>query len=97
MKKVNIILLIISVIIIVLGILIALGTSNELLNLTGADVIDSVIGERYSAIIEIFGIFGAKIVKTMIIIFSIVIDILIWIVYGVVLLCMKIIKKIKEQ
>jgi len=89
MKKINIILLIISIIIIVLGIIIGLGTSNEILN--------SIPSENTSGFIEVFGTFGAKIIGTMIILCSIGIDLLIWIFYGIVLLSIKIIKKIRNK
>lgn len=101
MKNVKIILLIISVIIIVLGIIIGLGTSNEILNsisvennVNGAT---SGIGANYSDAIEIFGVFGAKLIGTMIIVCSIIVDLLIWLFYGLILLFIKIIKKVKKQ
>ena len=101
MKNVKIILLIISVIIIVLGIIIGLGTSNEILNsisvennVNGAT---SGIGANYSDVIEIFGVFGAKLIGTMIIVCSIIVDLLIWLFYGLILLFIKIIKKVKKQ
>ena len=101
MKKVNIILLIISIILIVLGIIIGIGASNELIesipvenNINGGT---AGIGANYSGIIEIFGVFGAKIIGTMIIISSIFIDLLIWLPYGIILLVIKIIKKIKNK
>lgn len=101
MKKVKIVLLIISIIIIVSGIIIGLGTSSEILNsisvennVNGAT---SGIGANYSGIIEIFGVFGAKLIGTMIIVCSIIVDLLIWLSYGLILLFIKIIKKIKKQ
>ncbi len=101
MKKVNIVLLIISIIIIVLGIIIGFGTSNEILNSisfeNNANGATSGIGADYSGIIQIFGVFGAKLIGTMIILCSIVIDLLIWLFYGLILLFIKIIKNIKKQ
>ena len=101
MKNVKIILLIISVIIIALGIIIGLGTSNEILNsisvennVNGAT---SGIGANYSDVIEIFGVFGAKLIGTMIIVCSIIVDLLIWLFYGLILLFIKIFKKVKKQ
>ena len=101
MKKVKRVLLIISIIIIVSGIIIGLGTLNEILNsisvennVNGAT---SGIGANYSGIIEIFGVLGAKLIGTMIIVCSIIVDLLIWLFYGLILLFIKIVKKIKKQ
>ena len=57
----------------------------------------SGIGADYSGIMQIFGVFGAKLIGTMIIVCSIVIDLLIWLFYGLILLFIKIIKNIKKQ
>lgn len=103
MKKVSIVLLILSIIIIILGIIIGLGTSNEILNSvslennTNVNVATSGIGADYSDIIQIFGVFSAKVIGTMIIVCSIVIDLLIWLFYGLILLFIRIIKKIKNN
>ena len=101
MKKVKIILLIISIIIIVAGIIIGLGASNEILNSipveNNVDGATSGIGANYSGVIEIFGVFGAKLIGTMIIVCSIIVDLLIWLFYGLIILFIKIIKKVKKQ
>ena len=86
MKKINKILIIISVVIVVLGVFIGLGTSNELLN--------SISGENNA--IELFGVFGSKIIGTIIIIGSVIIDLLIWLFYGLILLIIRMIKKFKK-
>ena len=87
MKKINKILIIISVVIVILGVFIGIGTSNELLN--------SISGENNA--IELFGVFGAKIIGTIIIIGSVIIDLLIWLFYGLILLIIRMIKKFKKN
>lgn len=100
MKKINIILVIISIIIIIFGIILGISASNEFINSIPAqnntNGATSGIGANYSDAIELFGVFGGKIIGTMIILGSIFIDILIWISYGIILLIRKIIKKIKK-
>ena len=101
MKKVNKILLIISIIIIALGIIIGLGVSNEVLNSisfeNNANGATSGIGADYSGTIQILGIFGAKLIGTMIVVCSIVVDLLIWLFYGLILFFIKILKNIKNN
>jgi len=101
MKKEQKILLIISIIIIVLGIIIGIGTSNEIMNSVSVDNsvngATSGIGANYSDIIELFGVFGAKLIGAMIIVGSIIIDLFIWLVYGLILLSIKIIKKVQQN
>lgn len=82
MKKVKIVLLIISIIIIVLGIITGTATSKEMLNLISVEnntnEFASGVGANYSGVMELFGVFGAKLIGTMIILCSIIIDLLIW-------------------
>lgn len=98
MKKWNIkkILIIISIIIICLGILLGLSISNELISTLPTEKI-YVDGSDFSGLAQIGGIIGSKILGMVIVIYSIFIDILIWILYGLVLMIIKIIKKIKNK
>ena len=91
MKKLNPLL-----VIIILGIIIGIGTSksvensipNESINLDRSD---------FSGIAQITGIIGSKIIGTLIVFFSFIIDAFIWIVYGIILLIINIVKKIKNR
>ena len=90
MKKKNIkkILIIISLIIICLGIVLGLSLSSELEQSIPNEklYIDST---GFSTLVQIVGI--------LIIIYSILIDALIWIIYGIVLIVIKIIKKLSNK
>ena len=98
MKKWNIkkILIIHSIIIIFVGIIVGVSISNELINTISSEKIN-VDGSDFSGLIEIGGFIGAKILGIIIIFYSIFIDILIWLIYGFVLIIMKIIKKINDR
>lgn len=98
MKKLSVtkILMIISIIVIILGILIAIETSKSIENSIPNGSI-SVDGADFSGIVEITGILGSKIIGTVIVFFSFIIDALIWIGYGIILLIINIVKKIKKS
>ena len=98
MKKKNIkkILIIISLIIICLGIVLGLSLSSELEQSIPNEklYIDST---GFSTLVQIVGISVSKVLGTLIIIYSILIDALIWIIYGIVLIVIKIIKKLSNK
>lgn len=98
MKKwnVNKILVIISIIIIFLGIISGLYISNELESSLPNEKI-YVDGSDFSGLMQVVGIIGSKILGIVIIIYSVFIDVLIWIIYGIILIIMKIIKKINDK
>ena len=98
MKKLSAtkILIIISIIVIFLGIIIGIGTSKSVENSIPNESIN-VDGSDFSGIVEITGIIGSKIIGTLIVFFSFIIDAFIWIVYGIILLIINIVKKIKNR
>jgi len=101
MKKVNVVLIIISIIVIFLGIILGISVSNELINsISVENNVNSATtgaGANYSDIIELFGVFGSKIIGTIIILGSIFIDIFIWLSNGAIFFINKIIKNIKNK
>lgn len=94
MKKLSVtkILIIISIIVIVLGIIIGIEVSNSIESSIPNESI-SVDGSDFSGIVEITGIIGSKIIGTLIVFFSFIIDAFIWIVYGIIWLIINIVKK----
>ena len=94
MKKVNVtkILIIISVIIIVLGIIKGIGVSNSIDNSIPKESI-YVDGSDFSGIVQISGIMGSKIIGTLIVFGSFIIDAFIWLIYGIIVLIIGIAKK----
>ena len=98
MKKVSVtkILIIISAIIIVLGIITGIGVSNSIDNSIPKESI-YVDGSDFSGIVEIAGIMGSKIIGTLIVFGSFVIDAFIWLIYGFIILIINIVKKIKNK
>ncbi len=76
--------------------LVGINISNELINIIPSEKI-YVDGSDFSGLVQIGGFIGAKILGIIIIFYSIFIDILIWIIYGFVLIIMKIIKRINDR
>ena len=98
MRKVNVtkILIIVSVIIIVLGIITGIGVSNSIDNSIPKEGI-YVDGSDFSGIVQIAGIMGSKIIGTLIVFGSFVIDAFIWLIYGFIILIINIVEKIKNK
>ncbi|MCI8396576.1 MAG: hypothetical protein HFJ52_02590 [Clostridia bacterium] len=98
MKKRNIkkVLFIISIIIICLGIISGLNISNEIENVIPNERI-YVDGSDFSGLVQLGGIISSKILGTLIIFGSICIDIIIWILYGLILVILKVIKRMKDK
>ena len=98
MKKFNIkkVLIIISIIIICFGIISALSISKELENTLPNEKI-YVDGSNFSGLVQVGGVIASKLLGIVIVIYSILIDSLIWIIYGIVLIIKKIINKIKDK
>lgn len=95
-KKVVKILIIISIFIFLLGIIAGISVSNELINgILKEDIY--IDGSNFSGLIEVGGFIGSKILGTMIIFFSIFIDIIIWIIFGIVSLIVKVINDKKKN
>lgn len=95
-KKVKRILIIISIIIVFLGIIVGNNISNDLINNIPKENI-YIDGSNFSGLVEIGGVIGSKILGTLIIFLSVLIDIIIWIMYGCVLLILKIINNKKNN
>ena len=93
-KNIKKILIIVSLIIIFLGIVSGLSLSNELEQSIPNEKL-YIDGSDFSIFVQIFGIAGSKVVGILIIIYSILIDALIWIIYGIILGIIKIIKILK--
>ena len=98
MKRLSVtkILTMISVIVIILGIIIGIGVSNSIENSIPNESI-YVDGSDFSGIVQITGIMGSKIIGTLIVFLSFIIDAFVWIVYGIILLIINILKKIKTS
>ena len=88
MKKLKKILIIISITIFILGMIIGLSISNELVNSIPNEqfIID---GSDFSGLIQVTGTIGSKILGTIIIFASFFIDTIIWIMYGIVWIIFK--------
>ena len=93
-KKVIKILIIISVIIFLLGIIIGIGVSNEI---TERIPIENTNNEKFEDLLGLFAFVGARILGFAIICYTIFIDIMIWIIYGIVIFTKKIINKLNEK
>lgn len=94
--KVKKVLIIISIIVICFGIVIGLSVSNELENaLTNENIY--VDGSNFSGLVQVGGTIVSKLFIVVFIIYSIFIDVLIWSVYGIILIIKKIIKKITDK
>lgn len=98
MKKWNIkkVLFIISIIIFFSGIFFGLSISIVLENAIPNEKI-YIDGSDFSGLMQLGGVIGSKILGTLIIFGSICIDILIWIIYGITLIILGVIKKIKDK
>lgn len=90
-KKIKKILVVISIIIIILGIIFGISVSNNLIN--SADNNLYVDGSNFLGIMELTSFMGAKVLGFVIVIYSILLDIVIWIVYGIIILILKLIRK----
>lgn len=98
MKKFNIkkILIIISIIIIGFGILSGISLTNELLDFVPTQKF-YVDGSDFSGLAQIGGTIVSLLMGITIIFYSIFIDIVILIIYGTVLIIIKIVKKIRNK
>lgn len=94
-KNIKKILVIISIIIIILGIIFGISVSNNLIN--SADNNLYVDGSNFSGIVELTSFMGAKVLGFVIVIYSILLDIVIWTIYGIIILILKLIRKKKVK
>ena len=94
-KNIKKILVIISIIIIILGIIFGISVSNNLIN--SADNNLYVDGSNFSGIMELTSFMGAKVLGFVIVIYSILLDIVIWTIYGIIILILKLIRKKKVK
>ena len=94
MKKLNInnILIIVSIIILCLGGILGFGVSNELEKISSNENI-YIDGSNFSGLAQIGGMMLSKLLGILMVFFSILIYMLIWIIYGIVL----IIKRIHDR
>ena len=94
MKKLNInnILIIVSIIILCLGGILGFGVSNELEKISSNENI-YIDSSNFSGLAQIGGMMLSKLLGILMVFFSILIDMLIWIIYGIVL----IIKRIHDR
>ena len=90
-KKVVKILVIISVVILIFGIILGISASNGIANEIQTQ---GKNGGEFQQVIGFFGQIGAEIIGFVIICYSIFIDIMIWVIYGVIILLKKIIDKL---
>ena len=97
MNKRNIIkvLMVISVFIIIMGVVGGILVSNELSNIEVSNKNMLVDGTDFTGLIELFIYIGSSVIGFAIGMFSVIIVAIIWIVYGVIVLIVKIINKIK--
>lgn len=93
-KKVIKILIIISIVILALGIVLGINVSNEIVNRIP---IEEINNGRFQNLVSAFSYVGAKMLGFVIICYSIFVDIMIWIIYGIVILIKKIINKLNEN
>ena len=87
--------MVISIIIIILGIIFGISVSNNLIN--SADNNLYVDGSNFSGIVELTSFMGAKVLGFVIVIYSILLDIVIWTIYGIIFLILKLIRKKKVK
>ena len=93
-KKIKKILVIVSIIIIILGIILGVGVSNNIINSTNRNLY--VDGKDFSDIMELTSFIGSKVLGFVIVIYSILLDCVIWIVYGIIILILKLINMAKD-
>ncbi len=91
------ILIIISILIIIFGIISAIGTKNQLINAGMPTEKQYVDGTDMTAFVDAFAQVGAGLMAIIIIMYSVLIVGGIWIVYGIVYLIIKIINKCKQN
>lgn len=98
MKKFNItkILIIISIIIFGLGVLSGISIINDLSLFSPIEKL-YIDGSDFSGLAQIGGSMLSFVIGISIIFYSIFIDILIWIIYGITLIIIKIVKKIYNR
>lgn len=95
-KTVKIILIIISIIILILGIILGINVSNELINNTNTNNI-YVDGTDFSGTAKLGTFFGSKVLVVLFIFYSILIDIVIWLIYGIIIFILKMIDRLKNK
>lgn len=96
-KKVSIILLIISILIIIFGFLISSNTRNELVNEAMPSGNMYIDGTDTTAITDAFTKIGSGLLGIVIIIYSFLLVGIIWGIYGIIILIILIIKRIKNK
>ena len=95
-KVVKKILILISIIILILGIISGINVSNELVNNSNTNNI-YVDGTDFSGMAELGVFFGSKILGIAIIFYSILIDIVIWLIYGIIIFILKMIDRLRNK
>lgn len=95
-KKVVKSLIIISIIIIILGIILGINISNEIINNSNADNI-YVDGTNFSGVAKLSVFFVSKILGIVVVLYSLLIDVVIWVIYAIIIGILKIIGKIKKK
>jgi len=95
-KVVKKILILISIIILILGIISGINVSNELVNNSNTNNI-YVDGTDFSGMAELGVFFGSKILGIVIIFYSILIDIVIWLIYGIIIFILKMIDRLRNK
>jgi len=98
-EKIRKTLMVISILIIGLGIISAINVSNELTNNLGVsdNTAYLVDGSDFSPLAEAFTSLGAMIIGFVVIFYNTCIIVAIWVIYGIILLIIKIKNKIKER
>ncbi len=88
--------ILISIIILILGIISGINVSNELVNNSNTNNI-YVDGTDFSGMAELGVFFGSKILGIVIIFYSILIDIVIWLIYGIIIFILKMIDRLRNK
>ena len=89
-------LILISIIILILGIISGINVSNELVNNSNTNNI-YVDGTDFSGMAELGVFFCSKILGIVIIFYSILIDIVIWLIYGIIIFILKMIDRLRNK
>ena len=95
-KKVQKVLIAISIVILALGIILGISSSNIIVNSIPTEEIN-VDGTNMQGVVDVLGNIGARMLGFAIICYSIFVDTMIWIIYVVVILIKKIINKLNEN
>ena len=95
-KTVKKILVIISIIILVLGIIKGINIMNNVENTASSSDL-TIDGADFSGVVELGGYIGNQLVGVITIAYSIFLDIIIWVIYGIVILIIKLIDKIRKK